>query len=333
LSSVHQWLFFIQMKKKVVILHNEISNNTADELDVLEQRDLVVAACKKMGFSVECLTVGNDLKRDVEKVKDSKPDIVFNIVESTWGKGELIYFAPAILNAFKLPYTGVPLDALFITTNKVLAKKMMRLYDLPTADFYSIDEIGLLNPDKTYIVKPIWEEASVGIDADSVFNLSEKEKINKIAKLPASQYFIEEFISGREFNVSVLAQKNGPEVLYPAEMIFSSYYNDKPKVVGYKAKWDEKSEEYHQTNRAFDTLEQNLPLKNKLIEISRACWKTFNLHGYARVDYRVDSADNVYILEINGNPCISPDSGFVAAIEHAGFTHEIMVERILEDLN
>ncbi len=195
------------MKKKVVILHNQIVNNTADEVDVLEQRDLVATSCKKLGFSVECLTVGDDLKSDIEKVKAAKPDIVFNIVESTWGKGELIYFAPAVLNSLKIPYTGIPLDALFISTNKVLAKNMMSLYDLPTADYFSIDEVDLLNPDKTYIVKPIWEEASVGIDADSVFCFSDKEKINKITQLPSSQYFIEEFISGFEFNVSVLAEE------------------------------------------------------------------------------------------------------------------------------
>jgi len=319
--------------KKIVILHNQLHNNTPDEIDVLAQRDLVMAACQNLGFTAETMSVGDDLKSDLEKVKSSNLDVVFNIVESTWGKGELIYFAPATLNAYKIPYTGVPLDALFITTNKVLAKKMMRYEQLPTADFFSIDEINNLDPRKTYIVKPIWEEASVGINADSVFTATDLIAKNKIAKLPKAQYFIEEFITGREFNVSILAGKNGPEVLYPAEMIFSAYYNDKPKVVGYKAKWDESSEEYNQTNRAFGTLENNLPLKNKLMDVCRKSWETFNLHGYVRIDFRVDDKDNVYILEINGNPCISPDSGFVAAIEHAGYTHEMMIQRILEDLN
>lgn len=319
--------------KKIVILHNQLHNNTPDEIDVLAQRDLVMAACQSLGLSTETMTVGDDLKTDLEKVRSSNPDVVFNIVESTWGKGELIYFAPALLNAYKIPYTGVPLDALFVTTNKVLAKKMMRYKQLPTADFFSIDEINKLDPRKTYIVKPIWEEASVGINADSVFAATDIDAISRIAKLSGAQYFIEEFITGREFNVSILAGKNGPEVLYPAEMIFSSYYNDKPKVVGYKAKWDENSEEYNQTNRAFGTLENNLPLKNKLTDACLKSWETFNLHGYVRVDFRVDEMDNVHILEINGNPCISPDSGFVAAIEHAGYSHEMMIQRILEDLN
>jgi len=319
--------------KKVIILHNEIISHTPDEIDVLAQRDLVKDACLNLAWQVDCMTVGNDLQSDIQKVRAAKPDVVFNLVESTWGRGELIYFAPAFLNALKIPYTGVPLDALFLTTNKVLAKKIMRLYNLPTADFFSTHETGKLDAAKTYIVKPIWEEASVGINSDSVFSPTETDKVHQIAQLSSSHYFIEEFIEGREFNVSILAGKSEAEVLPPAEMIFSSYYNDKPKVVGYKAKWDAESEEYTQTNRAFGTLANNLVLKNRLMDVCFQSWQVFNLHGYVRVDFRVDKHENLYILEINGNPCIAPDSGFVAATTYAGYSNNMMIARILEDLN
>ncbi|MCF8368305.1 MAG: ATP-grasp domain-containing protein [Bacteroidales bacterium] len=321
------------MRKKVIILHNQIINNTPDELDVLAQRDLICEACINLGYEVKSLDVGDDIQSDLNRVLTEKADIVFNLVEATWGKGELIYFAPAILNAMKIPYSGVPLDALFITTNKVLAKKIMRYNDLPTADFYPIDETNKLNSQKTYIAKPIWEEASVGITSDYIFSLSDTEKLKTIKKLSASHYFIEEFIEGREFNISILAGEKGPEVLSPAEMMFSSYFNDKPKIVGYKAKWDETSLEYQHTQRSFGTLEKNLTLKKNLADICTRAWYAFNLHGYVRIDFRVDKNDNVFILEINGNPCIAPDSGFVAAINEAGYSNEEMVTRILADLN
>lgn len=320
-------------QKKIVILHNKVLTDNPDELDVINQRDLVWCACGKIGFEVVCLTVGNDLMGDIQNVKNENPDVVFNLVEATWGKGELIYFAPAILNSFKLPYTGVPLDALFVTTNKVLTKKLMRFNNLPTADFFEMNELEKLDPNKIYIAKPIWEEASVGISVDYIFKTSEKSKFEKINQLAASHYFVEEFIDGREFNVSILTGKNGPEIMPVAEMIFSTYFNDKPKIVGYKAKWDETSEEYKQTNRAFGTLDNHSVLKDKLTVICQKSWKAFNLKGYVRIDFRVDKNDNVYILEINGNPCIAPDSGFVAAIEYAGYNVETMVKRIVEDLN
>jgi D-alanine-D-alanine ligase len=321
------------MKKKIVILHNQVFSNNPDELDVINQRDLVKTACENLNYEVTCLTVGNNLLADLESVKIEKPDVVFNLVEAAFGIGELIYFAPAILNSFKIPYTGVPLDALFITTNKVLAKKIMRFNNLPTADFFSINELNQLDPLKTYIAKPIWEEASVGITEDFIFKISEKHKIEQIHKLHASHYFIEEFIDGREINVSLLASQNGVEVLPPAEILFSEYFKGKHKIVGYAAKWDENSEEYKQTNRFFGTLENNTVLKKRIIEICESCWKAFNLKGYARVDFRVDINDNIFILEINGNPCIADDSGFVAALKYAGYRVEDMVKRILEDLN
>lgn len=321
------------MKKKIVILHNQIFSNTPDELDVIHQRDLVKLACEKLNFEVTCLTVGNNLTIDIEAIKKENPTVVFNLVEATFGKGELIYFAPALLNALKIPYTGVPLDALFITTNKVLAKKIMQFNNLPTAAFFSINEFEKLDPAKAYIAKPIWEEASVGISEDFIFNISEKNKSETIQQLSNTHYFIEEFIDGREINISMLANKNEVEVLPPAEIIFSDYFNDKHKIVGYAAKWDEESEEYKQTNRFFGTLENNPNLKENLITICKQTWKAFNLKGYARVDFRVDKNDNIFILEINGNPCISPDSGFVAALKQAGYNEEVMIKRIIEDSN
>lgn len=321
------------MKQKIVILHNEVLTDHPDALDVISQRNLVTQACENLNYEVLCLTVGEHLMEDLQKVKDEKPNIVFNLVEDLLGKGELIYVAPALLNAYKLPYTGVPLDALFVTTNKVLAKKWMIFHDLPTADFFSISEVEKLNPEKTYIAKPIWEEASVGITEDFIFKPGEKGKLEKIKVLPDSHYFIEEFIDGREFNVSLLTNKGEVEVLPPAEMIFSNFFDDKPKIVGYKAKWDDSSPEFHQTNRTFHTLEKETSLKENLINICRQSWKAFNLKGYVRIDFRVDAQNNIYILEINGNPCISPDSGFVAAIQHSGYSIETMMQRILADLN
>jgi len=318
---------------KIVILYNQVLSNNPDELDVLNQRDLVIKACESLHYEVCCLSVGENLKAAIDKVRNENPDAVFNLMEASWGIAELCYVAPALLNAYKIRYTGVPLDALFVTGNKVLAKKLMQFNKLPTADFYSISDLNQLNPSKTYIVKPIWEEASVGITADSIFKIADKEKFEIIKKLPNSHYFVEEFIDGRELNISMLANKSGVEVLPAAEIIFSSYYNDKPKIVGYQAKWDEESEAYKHSNRAFNTLINYKKLEEKLVIICKKCWEAFNLKGYARVDFRVDKNESVFILEINGNPCIAPDSGFVAAIEQKGYSTKVMIERILSDLN
>jgi len=321
------------MRKKILILHNEVLTNNPDELDVMNQVALVKETCNKLGHQAKSSSIGNNMLDDFESAISDKPDIVFNLVEAGWGKGELIYVVPGLINAYKIPYTGVPLDALFITTNKVLAKKYMQLNGLPTAPFFSINEIEKLDTAKQYIVKPIWEEASVGITVNSIFRASDKNKTTQIKQLPAPHYFIEEFIDGREFNISILASDKGCEVLPPAELIFDTYFKDKPKIVGYDAKWNENSPEYKNTNRAFGTIENKPALKDKLTGICKKTWEVFNLKGYARIDFRLDESENIFILEINGNPCIAPDSGFIAALQYAGYSNQNAIERILNDLN
>jgi len=48
---------------------------------------------------------------------------------------------------------------------------------------------------------------------------------------------------------------------------------------------------------------------------------------------RVDADENVYVLEVNANPCISPDSGFISAAVHAGYTHAEVIRDVINDLN
>jgi D-alanine-D-alanine ligase len=143
--------------------------------------------------------------------------------------------------------------------------------------------------------------------------------------------FAEQFIDGREFNLSVLACQGGAEVLPPAEMRFIDYPAGKWKVVGYRAKWDEASFESLHTQRSFEFAKSERPLLQNLIDMAKRCWHLFGLRGYARVDFRVDERNQPWVLEINANPCLSPDAGFVAAASQAGLSYRQVVERILQD--
>ncbi len=137
--------------------------------------------------------------------------------------------------------------------------------------------------------------------------------------------FAEQFIEGREFNISLLAG----EVLPPAEIDFRAFPAGKPRIVGQRAKWDIGSFEYEQTPRRFDFPAADNRLLQILAELSRRCWELFELDGFARVDFRVDEAGSPWILEVNVNPCLSPDAGFAAALSEAGIGYDEAVRRIL----
>jgi D-alanine-D-alanine ligase len=327
-GSMHQ-----MENKKVIILHNAVTGHSnPDEADVLHQADLVSKALEALGYLPEAFPLRDDLFHDMEAIRKSEPLFVFNLVESVFHKGELLYMGPALLNAMKIPYTGVPVEGLFLTTNKVLTKKILAYNHIPTPEFFTTNEIQKLKSNTRYLLKPVSEDGSVGLDEDAVFTAGDTAMAERICRLPSSHYFIEEYIDGREFNISILGGKGRRDILPPAEMIFHDYPAGKPRILDYESKWDESSAAYKNTTRSFGTLPRQSPLYHELLRLTEACWDCFELKGFARVDFRVDPNEHPFVIEINGNPCISPDSGFIAAANRAGFSETDVIARIIEEL-
>ena len=321
------------MNNKVIILFNELSQNaTSDELDVLDQVELIKKTLLQLGYEPIELMMGFNLVPVIKVLEDIKPIFAVNLFESIENKSEFLYFGPAILNSLHIPYTGFPLEALFLTTQKVLTKQQLQMIGIPTPNWFTHDNIKELQPFVKYIVKPLWEEGSLGLDEDCIFSGNNQTFIENIGKNSKSNsYFIEEYIEGREFNISMLASPDGTEVLPFAEIDFRNFPEDKHKMVGYKAKWVEDSFEYNNTPRTFELENLSSETKNQITEICKKCWNHFGGKGYARIDFRLSQNNIPYVLEINGNPCITPGGGFYAALEQANYSFEKAFERIVQD--
>jgi D-alanine-D-alanine ligase len=321
------------VNRRVVIVYNQLSENpTPDEQDVLDQVKLVKNTLIELNYEPSELPIGFDISHALNALKKIKPYFVYNLFESIENKSEFLYFAPALINSLHIPYTGFPLEALFLTTNKVLTKQQLKLIGVPTPKWFTKDTIHLLEKGKTYIVKTVWEEGSLGLDEHCIFQGEDKEFISKIQKeRNPKSYFIEEYIDGREVNVSLLGSKEGVEVMPLAEILFVDYPEDKYKMVGYKAKWVEDSFEYNNTPRTFDIKDLSDGIDELIKEYCIKCWNHFGGRGYARIDFRL-SKDNIpYVLEINGNPCITPGGGFFSAVQRLGYTFNDAMERIIFD--
>jgi D-alanine-D-alanine ligase len=319
--------------RRCCIIYNEPREGAlADELDVLDQVAYIEKHLIDLGISVYRKGITEKFMSEVEELFKEKPDFVFNLVESINNKGELIYFVPALLSLYSIPYSGISFEAIFLTTNKTICSKMMKTAGISNPGSYLPSQINLLEPGKKYIVKPIWEDGSLGITDKSVFECKPGFE-ERFKGLDDAHWFIEDFIDGREFNISVLAGKDGPEVLPPAEIVFVNYGTDRPRIIDFKAKWEMESFEYINTVREFPGIKLSDTLLANLRDAAKSCWNLFNLKGYARVDVRTDKDDNVLVIEINGNPCISPDGGFVAATREAGYPFTEVLQRIINDLN
>jgi D-alanine-D-alanine ligase len=324
----------------IALLHNEVhpQEATADDRDVLQQVAAVGTALQSLGHQTSTLPCSLDLLSVQRHLRTHRPDCVFNLVESLGGTDRLLHVVPALLESLAIPCTGSPALALHLSTDKLAAKQRMRDCGLPTpAWFVELVEGSEPWTAGPYIVKAVYEHASFGLDEAAVAHFDSPDQLAdslaETAERMSRPCFAEAYIDGREFNLSLLASAQGPLVLPPAEIVFQNWAPDQPRIVGYRAKWQEDSAEYTGTPRTFQFSAADRSLLNELRVLAVACWEIFQLRGYARVDFRVDKIGRPWILEVNANPCLSPDAGFAAALAEAGIDFTEAVARIVADAN
>jgi D-alanine-D-alanine ligase len=326
------------MKKKIGILHPYIPEKaTIDEQDVLEQAEGISAALKTLGFDPVMVKFDLNMEAVGITMKMLNPAFVFNLVESVNGRGSLIHLAPSFLDYLGLPYTGSKTEAMFLTSNKVVSKCFLSAGGINTPTAYTLSSLKHDTPVRgRFIIKSAWEHASIGLSQDSVVcvegALELIAELKKAQKRMKGECYCEQYIDGREFNVGLLAGENGVEVLPPAEIVFIDYPTGKLKIVDYKAKWKVRSFEYLHTDRIYKFGKEDEPMIESMKKTAKECWDLFGLKGYARLDFRVDGSGKPWVLEVNANPCLSPEGGFAVASALVGLDFPMIVKRIIEDV-
>jgi D-alanine-D-alanine ligase len=299
-----------------------------DEIDTIVAAASVADALDGLGFAAEVIGLAPNLSQ-LDALPSRRPLTVFNLVDSVNGDGRLAPMVPARLDALGLRYTGCGTSAWLETLSKIGTKLKLAHAGLPTPA-WSEDGSGLAS-NAPVIVKPVWEHGSLGLDEDSVVRGADASRAIVERNLRwKTEHFAECYLDGREFNLSLLDGPTGPRVLPIAEIVFEGFAGRMPRIVGYDAKWTPDSEAYIGTPRRFGLEAEDPELAAKLGGLAIACWQLFALSGYARVDFRLDAEGEPSILEVNMNPCLSPDAGFAAAAKEAGHSYEAMIGRIVE---
>ena len=311
----------------VPVIH-AATERRADELDTIVATKAVASALKRAGFATRIIALGPNLI-ELDRLRPLRPLAVFNLVDAVKGDGRLAPSVPARLDALGLHYTGCGTSAWIDTLSKIATKERLVQNCLPTPAWS--EDGNALDPGASVIVKPVWEHGSLGLDENSVMlGADAAEAIAARNSKWRTDHFAESFIEGREFNLALLEGPSGVEVLPVAETIFEGPAAAAPKIVGYDAKWVPDSEFYIGTPRRFGLERDEPELAVRLKQLARSCWSLFDLSSYARVDFRVDQQGQPFILEVNMNPCLSPDAGFAASAAEAGLGYDAMVGRIVE---
>ncbi len=317
------------MTRRMLIAHNRLQENPSeDEMDVIAQVEAVRGSLFRLGWDTDTMSLTLDLDTVREAIASFAPDCIFNLVESLGGEDRFISAAALCFESLHLPFTGSSSVALAATSNKLSAKNFIAAAGIPTPVWTPVTG-GLPVPGfLPVIMKSVTDHASIGISDDSIITSGEQWRrwLKRHEPLRPGEWFAEAFVDGREFNLSLLQKEGGGVRILPvAEICFSSFPAGKPRIVGYEAKWSEDSYEYLHTPRIFPDDPDDALLLERLRSLAVSCWNLFSLSGYARVDFRVDAAGKPWVLEINANPCISPDAGFFAACGRDGMEYDAMI--------
>ena len=298
---------------KIAILHQHVPDDALpDEKDVLSEVEAVRTSLHRLGHETRVVAVTLDfgaLERELKGI-----DLAFNLVETFAGTGRLHHFIPSFLEHRGITYAGNTGEGLFLTSHKVLTKEWARRFGIPVPPSH-------LETDGPCFVKPIAEDASLGIDDQSL--VPDRVAAQKILDAKGPGWFAEAYIEGREINVGLL----DGEVIPPAEVHFEGDWGSRPKIVNYACKWIPGSFEW---DHAFRRIDVDAKTAKLVGDIARECWKAFDLRGWARVDFRVTPDGEPYVLEVNGNPCLALDAGFAASIEAIPMSYDRCIEIIVQ---
>ena len=329
---------FPDRKLKILIAYNEPQQQAKhgdldyiSEAAVKDEAELVHQVILKLGHIPTYLPIKN-LDDVFQMASGYEPDLIFNLCEGFHGNAKHEMFLAGLWELLKLPYTGNPPMSLGMAQNKVLAKYLFQANNIPTPRFEVFDclpkAVALEYP---LIAKPSQEDASLGITPQSVINTFEElqAKVDELLKKYRQPILVEQFIQGREFNISILGN-NPPKALPISEISFSALGDDAPHITSYEAKWLPDHPLYQKTPSVCPA-QLSDELKRRLETVALQVYHLLMGRDYGRVDTRVDSDGNIFVLEYNPNPDISAEAGYVKALKAAGIKYQEFVELLIHE--
>ena len=234
--------FYIKTKDQPAKDLNFVPFFEVENLTPIEEFDLIVEKLNNKGINAYCLNIRDDIDTLLENLRNENPDVIFNFIELFNENARLEMNIVSLLELMKIPFTGAPALSLANCQNKVLAKRILSQMGINTPSFLYVKELQDLqnhNLNFPLIIKPAFEDASVGIENNSVVTNETglKKRVNYVFSQFNQPALVEEFIEGRELNIAVLGDEN-PRALPISEIDFSQMPDHLYNIVSYQAKWD-----------------------------------------------------------------------------------------------
>ncbi len=328
----------MKRKERVLILYNlaeRLEKGIASDLICEQEISIIVPLITDLlvarGYIVETLLADIDLWENLKQRK-ATVDLVLNLAEAFGGGNTKETVVPAMLEGLDIPFTGASSRNMHLTLDKEKTKLVLASYGIPMAPhqlFKTGNEILLKELRFPMIVKPVREEASIGIYHDSVAVDEEmlRRKIEDCLQQYRQPALVERFIVGREISVGAIGNGQCWHVFPPLEFLFEGAGSELEMIRSYEYKWGGKKEQMVRAELPIGAIRQLQELTVKAL-VATDC------RDYARVDYRLDDNNNPFLLEVNYNPGIGPNSHglnntLTRMASFEGLSFESLVERVV----
>jgi len=299
----------------------------------LEDREEISEALEKLGHEPFYFVLDGNVQSLLSLAKCGA-DLVFNLTESYAGDDTKDTNIAAYLDLLGLPYTGAGPHACLLAQDKALAKKLFAFHGI-RSPYFATSYRGKIDHAHDIkfplIVKPLWEDGSIGIDAGAVVD-SIKEMMERIEYIQDefdSPALIEEYIEGREIYGAILGSYEYAESLPLVELDLSKLPKGTPKIASYEVKFEKDTQAHKLTKSA---IAKNLDEETvtKLTDTALAAYRAVKLRDYGRIDMRLSPNGDVYVIEANPNPWLASQHEFAMAAKESGRSYTKLIGEIVD---
>jgi len=329
-----------QRRRRVLVLTHQRYEHREDISDVPDKEFAgwktehdVIEALHALGHETRVVGGATDISEVRHVLEEWKPHIVFNLLEEFGGTGVYVPYLLGWLELMGMPFTGCNPVGLQLADSKQLMKKVLRYHRIPSPDFALFPRGRVVRrPPRLQlplIVKSAVAHGSVGISQASVVATDEKlaERVEFVHERLNTDALAEEYIEGRELYVGLLGNQRLES--FPIwELTFANLAEGAPAIATEKVKWDLA---YQKRLGVRTGPARALPagVAERMVRLGKRVYRTLGLSGYARMDFRLTEAGDLFLLEPNPNPDLALDEDFALSAKAGGMAYEQLIHRVL----
>ncbi len=301
--------------------------NKEVEHDLKEMGVSAHAALKNAGYDPVLIDID---KTGFAGIQEMQLDLLFNVCERLHGDSTYEPQIASLLEMMGIKITGSSGSTLSVCNNKIMAKAMAQHHGILTPKsqvFFNRDQEQVQSLHYPVIIKPASMHNSIGIFKDSLAYAGEdmRKKAARIMYQYRQPALVEEYIPGRDIEVSIFGNNGGAKALPLVEVFYPKLQDQTQQFFSYESKWVKGKQEsgYYRKAEGLSSAQEA-----QLVKVARKCYKLFGIRDYGRIDFRLGNDGSMHLIEVTANPGLSPGDSTIIAAQYAGLSHQMAILEI-----